>query len=145
TLGTARYWSAAIVTYKGAAAVSDHLGQLSFETNDLSEAAVTGSCGRVTSGCATGTGCYHWNPSGTACSVDVAVPSRTELTMSMRLRVATAPNADNTAIAFIEAPQLFGTANVALNTDATLALTVGWNVPCWSGKGSAPSLIPAGS
>jgi hypothetical protein len=46
------------------------LGEMKFDADGVPDgSAVTGTCGRTTTDCAAGTGCYRWNLRGTPCNV----------------------------------------------------------------------------
>lgn len=49
---------------------------------------VNGACQRTTAGCASGTGCYRWNPRGTVCNIREALPeTQHPVRASVRFRV----------------------------------------------------------
>ncbi len=71
-----------------------HLAQLSFETDGLAEAsATTGPCTRTNVNCASGTGCYRWNPEAASCNVqlNLPTPAPTVIRAFARFRVASFP------------------------------------------------------
>jgi lysophospholipase L1-like esterase len=78
------------------------LAQLAFETSasagdsddPLTEATVVkGGCTRSTTNCATGTGCYRWNPAGTICNVQkILAEEQADVNAFTRLRVGTFPS-----------------------------------------------------
>lgn len=72
----------------------------------------------VTTGpCATGAGCYQWNPTNAVCRIVKNVPDSPELTMPLRLEVTAAPTPNSPIARFTSSA---ATASVAMNTDGTL-------------------------
>lgn len=69
------------------------LGEMKFDADELPEASVaSGTCGRATTGCAAGAGCYRWNPRGTPCNVgEPLLPSERPVRASARFFVHTFP------------------------------------------------------
>jgi hypothetical protein len=70
------------------------LAELTFDADTAGgQAVVSGACARTTSGCASGGGCYRWNPQGTVCNVRQPVmASHQPLRVSARFRVAAFPS-----------------------------------------------------
>jgi lysophospholipase L1-like esterase len=81
------------VVLRGQTGALGPLAEMTFDADAGSEGPVpTGTCLRTNTGCASGTGCYRWNPHGTVCNVqETVIGSQRPVRASARFRVAAFP------------------------------------------------------
>jgi len=108
-----------------------HLFHMSFEANGagVQNGTVSGACTSTATDCFTGR-CYQWNPSAAQCRVQQTGYNDNHLRSSFRLRITTAPDANDTVIyQYVVTDNLNGH-GIALNTDRTL--DIGTYASGWS-------------